>query len=102
MGFLFFCPLLEFVGEIWIFLAAGKLKACCKVAALPLQAYKVSKEQSRAEPAWAVRQLPSQDPGALLSSNKNFSSGVFHFSMKSNEISLESEMQRNGIQLLLR
>ena len=54
---------------------------------------------SGAEPAWAVRPLPSQDLRALCSSDKNCSSGIFHLSMKGNEISLEYELQRNGIQL---
>lgn len=43
---------------------------------------------------------PVETPGSfVLSSNKNFSSGIFHLSMKGNEISLESEMQRNSVQL---
>lgn len=94
---LLFCLLLEFVEEIWIFLAAGELMACCKAAALRLWVRGLA--GSRAEPAWAMQPLPSRDPRALLSSNKNLSSGVFHLSVKGNEISLESEMQRNGIQL---
>lgn len=43
---LFFCPLSEFVEEIWIFLAAGESMACCKAVALPLWACGVGRERS--------------------------------------------------------
>lgn len=98
---LLFCRLLELVEEIRIFLAAGESMAHCKAAAVPLRACGVGRERSRASAGITAAAHPAPRGSPLLSSNKNLSSGVFHSSTEVNEISLASEMQRNGTQLSL-
>lgn len=77
---LLFCPLSELEEEIWICVAAGEPTVCGKVVAL----------RGRCRVDLSLPRLgTAAQPGPRGSpADKNYSSGIFHLSVKGNGISL--------------